>query len=537
MEKRYLLAFILSFFVLFSWSAITPKPQRTSSPSLSISSNKTFTKKRVNGSETDVSQRLRKGFPHKSDQEKKVVLSTEKLRVTFSTWGGNIVGVEIKDYHALLPLTQLMNISGYENKVFKIKEKTDRKVVYSFEEEDREIIKTYELNEGQYTVHSEIKIINKSSQNRMDSVNIDGLSIENFRMDSVKHKSSTYFRDRGLFEYVVATPKEILRKNKAYKFSSKERREKEGKVWWVGFRNRYFCALVKPQFGVTGYFINPINDKKLTITLEKQDLDLPSGGDVSLSALIYIGPEKLDILKKYKAGFEKIRRYYKFTLFDAIAKIIYGILQLIHKLIPNWGISIILIGTIVYFSMYPMTLRSMQSMRKMQALQPKMTALRKKYENNPQKLNKEIMELYRKHRVNPMGGCLPMLLQLPVFIGLYQVLWRSVAFKGAHFLWIKDLSEPDRLIILPRSFPIIGNEINLLPIIMMGIMFVQQKLTANNMGITDPQQLAQQKMMARIMPFFMGFIFYHFASGLTLYFTMFYLFSTFTQWKIRKDAQ
>ena len=393
------------------------------------------------------------------------------------------------------------------------------------------------MNEGEYTVHSEVNIFNKSSENRLDSVNIYAFSLDNSRMDTTKRQNPAYFRDRNLFEYVVATPKNILRKNKAYKFSSKERKEKKEKVWWVGFRNRYFCALVKPRFDVTGYFINPVNDKKLTITLEKQDLELPSGGEVSLSSLIYIGPEKLDILKKYKAGFEKIQRYYKFTLFDAIAKIIYGILQLIHKVIPNWGVSIILIGTIVYFSMYPMTLRSMQSMRKMQALQPKMTALRKKYENNPQKLNKEMMELYRKHGGNPMGGCLPMLLQLPVFIGLYQVLWRSVAFKGAHFLWIKDLSEPDRLIILSKSFPIIGNEINLLPIIMMGIMFVQQKMTTQNMATTDPQQVAQQKMMATIMPFLMGFIFYHFASGLTLYFTMFYLFSTFTQWKIRKDAQ
>ena len=130
-----------------------------------------------------------------------------------------------------------------------------------------------------------------------------------------------------------------------------------------------------------------------------------------------------------------------------------------------------------------------------------------------------------------------MLLQLPVFIGLYQVLWRSVSFKGAKFLWIKDLTEPDRLFILNNSYPVIGNEINILPIIMMVVMFFQQKLSAKNMAISDPAQLAQQKMMSRIFPLFLGFIFYKFSSGLTLYFTMFYLFSTYTQWKMSKEPK
>ena len=173
-------------------------------------------------------------------------------------------------------------------------------------------------------------------------------------------------------------------------------------------------------------------------------------------------------------------------------------------------------------------------MRKMQELQPKIVALREKYRDNPQKMSTETMELYKKYKINPLGGCLPMLLQMPVFIGLYQVLWRSVSFKGAHFLWIKDLSEPDRVAVLPFSLPFIGNEINLLPILMIFVMAIQQKLTAKSMGGMDPAQAAQQKMMAVIMPVFLGAIFYHFASGLTLYFTLFYTFSTIAQWKMSR---
>jgi len=201
----------------------------------------------------------------------------------------------------------------------------------------------------------------------------------------------------------------------------------------------------------------------------------------------------------------------------------------IYHVLPNWGVTIILISTFLYASMYPLTLRGMSSMKRMQALQPEINKLKEKYSDNPQKMNQEMMRLYKEYKINPLGGCLPFLLQMPIFIGLYQVLWRSVTFKGADFLWIKDLSMPDRFYVLPFEVPFVGRDINLLPLLMAIIMFFQQRITAKNMVITDPIQLQQQKMMGIMMPVLMGVIFYKFASGLTLYFTVFYLFSTFTQ--------
>ena len=123
---------------------------------------------------------------------------------------------------------------------------------------------------------------------------------------------------------------------------------------------------------------------------------------------------------------------------------------------------------------------------------------------------------------------------MPVFIGLYHVLWRTVEFKGAGFLWIKDLSSPDRLMTFPFSLPVIGNELNILPLIMIVVMAMQQRITAKNMVITDPAQVTQQKIMQTFFPFFIGFIFYKFASGLSLYFTIFYSLSTLTQWQMSK---
>ncbi len=534
MEKRFLLAFALSFFVLFAWSAITPKSPEKSNINYS---------QPVEIKRNAVHQRgaLDSTPPPQEVSEKSEVegilttLDLEKLTVRFSNLGGNLRNAHIKEFDTELPIINIGNVSGYENDVFVLEKETSNSVLYVYEDNDYKISKRFEVSKDDYTIQFEVKIQNKTEISRMDNLNIDGFLIDDGRVDNnVKKKSPTYMRDRALFEYAIYSKEGIYRKNRAFKFSHKERKEVEGKVYWVGFRNRYFCALIKPYFDVNGYFINPINDKKLKIQMQLRGEKIPPGGSTSFSSLIYIGPENLDILKKYDVGFEKIRRYYKFGLFDAIAKLIYSIMQMLHRVIPVWGVCIMFISIIIYFSMYPMTMRSMMSMRKMQAIQPKMAGLKEKHKNNPQKLNKEMMELYKKHKVNPLGGCLPMILQLPVFIGLYQVLWRSVSFKGSKFLWIRDLSAPDRLFIFPFSLPIIGNEFNLLPILMIFVMAFQQRLSAKNMAAKDPQQVSQQKMMMIIMPLMMGFIFYKFASGLTLYFTMFYLFSTFTQWKMSK---
>jgi YidC/Oxa1 family membrane protein insertase len=153
-------------------------------------------------------------------------------------------------------------------------------------------------------------------------------------------------------------------------------------------------------------------------------------------------------------------------------------------------------------------------MKEMQVLQPQVEELRVLHKNNPQRLNKEIMELYKAHKVNPLGGCLPMVLQIPVFFALYQVLSRTVALKGADFLWIKDLSEPDKLFTLPNSLPVIGNEINILPILMAIGMFFQQK---TSMVSISQNQAEQQKIMMIVMPIMFGVLFYHMPSGLVLY--------------------
>lgn len=481
-----------------------------------------------------------KDFPPSSSLEISVAeeiqrLESGKLTGEFSNLGGRLRSVLIKGYNASFPTSAIIGLQGYDQTAFSVEEKGWDSIVYVYEDSEVKISRSYRLSADDYAIEASTRILNKSDMSKMKDIIIDGAAFDMSKLN--KKDNGAYYahmQDKGLLEYVVSAQGGVHRKNNASRFSSKEDRQNAGRVDWIGFRSRYFCAIVKPQYPSAGYSIKTAGDEKISLNFEERGVNISSKEEKVFNHFIYVGPEKSELLVKYGFGLENIKRYYRFELFDGIAKIIYSIIYNINKVIPNWGLCIIIISLIVYFSMYPLTLKSMASMRKMQYLQPKIAAIREKYKDNPRKMNEETMELYKKEKINPFGGCLPMLLQMPVFIGLYQVLWRSVSLKGAKFLWINDLSEPDRLFIIPFHFPVIENEINFLPVVMTIVMGIQQKLTSRNMVVSDPAQAAQQKMMSVIMPVFMGVIFYRFASGLTLYFTMFYALSTWTQWKMSK---
>lgn len=521
MEKRFFLATLLSLTVLFVWTIITPRPVKLEHQ-LNIS--KTIENKE------DISKSA-SSLPQSTNQitAKTETIETPIFHVEFSNIGGTISKVTIKDYSYTLPIRNMGGSSDYANVEFKLEKLEEREIVYRHETPEFVIRHYYVVSDKEYTIEKRVVIQNRTDMSRLVNLQEQALVLDMSNLNSVKAQN----HDQALLEYVISSEGGMERKSSAFKFSPKEQKEAAAKVLWVGFRNRYFCAINKPLYDTDGYTVNPLNDKILELNVKAKEVNIAPKKEGVFSSLIFVGPEKNDLLAKYQSDFEDIKRYYRLTLFDTIAKIIYSLLNMIYKFIPNWGVSVILISIFIYLAMYPLTLRSMVSMRKMQELQPKVAALREKHKDNPQKMNIEMMELYKKYKVNPLGGCLPVLLQMPVFIGLYQVLWRSVSFKGAHFLWIKDLSEPDKLAILPFSLPFLGNEFNLLPIIMIVVMMFQQKLTSQNMGSSaDPNVILQQKMMTIIMPIFIGVIFYRFPSGLTLYFTVFYALSTLMQWKM-----
>jgi YidC/Oxa1 family membrane protein insertase len=300
----------------------------------------------------------------------------------------------------------------------------------------------------------------------------------------------------------------------------------------LGLRDRYSCLIIGAEDLPSAKAVIEKNNTLAEAGFDLDNIAVAPNSQVSYKSNIYIGPQDARYLKEKPTGYEDIIHY---GSFDFISVILLSVLRFFYNMSHNWGLALILLTSFVFFALYPLTLKQMRSMKHMQELQPQIELLRKTHKDNPQRLNKEIMELYRRNKANPLGGCLPIILQIPIFFGLYQALSRSIVLKGARFLWIKDLAEPDRLFMLENPLPFIGKEVNLLPILMTIATFFQQKLSSKTTTATSASA-EQQKMMAVIFPVMMLALFYHFPSGLALYWFLSTLLNVLLQWKTLKST-
>jgi YidC/Oxa1 family membrane protein insertase len=274
-------------------------------------------------------------------------------------------------------------------------------------------------------------------------------------------------------------------------------------VRWVGYSGQYFLETLIPtaDAGEARMWIKRHDEVVQTQLL------LPPG-QLRTRIDLYVGPKEIKILEAEEHG---LRRAVDLGWFTFIALPLLQALKLLHRVTGNYGIDIILLTVIIKGLFIPLTRSSLKSMREMQKLQPQMAKIREQFKDKPDEMNKEIMELYRRHKVNPLGGCLPMVLQIPVFVGLYNALLNAVELRHAPFAgWIHDLSAPDRLGTIQLPFV----EQPGIPVLtgLMGVsMFVQQLVTPATTA--DP---VQQRVML-IMPVMFTFMFINFPSGLTLY--------------------
>ena len=286
----------------------------------------------------------------------------------------------------------------------------------------------------------------------------------------------------------------------------------EGESSWAFASKKYFALITAP---LEGDFKRTraikLNEHEIANFALLPSVELAPGESRSQTFLLYTGAKEYNALKSYHRHFEALLSKGFFGTFRIWLLLA---LQFLFKYLHNWGWAIVVITILIKLAFTPLTHMSFESMKRMQALQPKIKAIQEKYKSEPQRMNKEVMDFYKKNKVNPLGGCLPMLLQMPIFIAFYQVLYQAIELKGAPFIfWIHDLSAPDKLITLPFSLPFLGDGLNVLPIIMMLSMIWQQKLTPTG---TSPEQA---KMMA-FLPIIFGFIFYNLPSGLVLYWTV-----------------
>jgi YidC/Oxa1 family membrane protein insertase len=273
--------------------------------------------------------------------------------------------------------------------------------------------------------------------------------------------------------------------------------ERQGAVQWAALQDKYFLSVLIPEQA------SAVTVKKEGDKLVSAAVRLPvAGSDSMLNLRLYAGPKEYDTLRSLQIGLEDTIDFGWFifgswSIVRAVAKPIFYVLRFINDYTHNFGVSIVLLTVAIKMLFVPLQYKSYKSMKQMQVIQPKIQAIQEKYKDDRDRLNKELIKVYRDHKVNPVGGCLPMVLQMPVFVALFNILYMTIDLRQAPLgLWINDLSVQDPYYVLP---------------IVMGVtMVIQQKITPTTM---DP---TQAKIML-LLPAFMTFLFINFPAGLVLY--------------------
>ncbi|MDD3293273.1 MAG: membrane protein insertase YidC [Geobacteraceae bacterium] len=371
------------------------------------------------------------------------------------------------------------------------------------------LTKTYVLRDDKTAMDLVVRIKNLSARERHFPVTL------NYGMNHEKD----YQKDYGYYDGVAYTDKVQTKdlahiKKKGYAFPEETR--------WVGFIKKYFALLVKPDAKILGGSAKA-DAQHLWGEIALEPLTVPAGGEGERNFLVYVGPQRYEALKSFGAGFEEVFSRGFFGLFKTG---ILMVLKFLNQYTNNFGWALVILTLLIKLLFAPLTHLSYASMKKMQILAPKMKAIQERHKKDPAKSQQELMQLYRRNKVNPMMGCLPMLIQIPVFIAMFKLLPEAIELHGAPFIgWIKDLSAPDQLMMLPFTVPVLNwNALNVLPLTMAISQVWYQKLMP-----AQPGSSPEQQMIMNIMPIFFGFICYNMPSGLTLYWTLQNLFSIVQQ--------
>ncbi|NBQ40181.1 MAG: membrane protein insertase YidC [Alphaproteobacteria bacterium] len=291
---------------------------------------------------------------------------------------------------------------------------------------------------------------------------------------------------------------------------------------WIGMVQHYFvAAILPPENAVREFYTRKLSENVYTAGVILPVVDIAPGASVSIAADLYAGPQYQDVLQKLAPGLDLVVDY---GFLIMLAAPLFWVLQTFHGFVGNWGVAIILLTVLLKLIFFPLSAASYRSMAKMKLVTPRLTKLREQYGNDRMKMNQAMMELYKQEKINPLGGCLPILVQIPVFIALYWVLLAAVELRHAPFYgWITDLASPETLFTIPG----IAMPVGVLPIAMMLSMIVQTKM---NPAPPDP---VQAKVMM-IMPFAFGIMFFWFPAGLVLYWFVNNLLSIAQQWQITR---
>ena len=551
MDKRTLLALGLSFLVFLVWSMLFgPKPKDTATDKQSTPTKEQTQQKEKpqpvledQSTPTGPKQYLVLGAGSGTGD---ITVETDLYIAIFSGTGPLIKSFKLKQYRSALeksaPPKELINVKnkngggfnlGFSGKnianINQAAYKVNRNEIdISSGDQPKELIYTLESPEG---IEIQTRFIFYADNYKIGlSVDVNNTSnsfIDDALSLNLIHLPKKTKRSYGAFEGMALLLADKLKEVKVGKLKDKQF---FGQISWIAREEPYFMsAIVDEKSRKLTAKSSILPDDEIKISYITPSLNLREGQKATENFTLYFGPRDLYILKSLN---KKLEKAINFGWFDIIAKPLLVSLRFFNKYLHNYGLTIILLTIIIKILFWPLTHKSYQSMKEMRKLQPMMAKIREKYKGNKQEMQKQLMSLHKTYKINPMGGCLPMIVQIPVFFALFRVLPNSIELRHAPFiLWIKDLSAPDRLFSFPFQIPYMAPPcgIPVLTIIMGASMFLQQKMTPTT---GDP---AQAKMMM-LLPIVFTFLFINFPSGLVLYWLVNNVLSIAQQYRINKQV-
>ena len=476
--------------------------------------------------------------------EKIVTLENDEVKLELSTWGAVVKKVTLKKYAkdcgpiseenppVVLDFSDSPLGAGETVEAFEASEVTTEEkcnfVKFTSGAKSREILlmnlDSYKLQFRDVGMSGSISL----GAMRMGDSKNDLLSVDSWAMDAGKGKPGVIHHgddDSPLKPYLVGGLSGGCSGSKSAAGMPEETTvEYPGAQTWIAVKNRFFVtALASCTEGNAGFSATVKRDMgAANYKPESVSVSVNFKGDVTKrTTTFFVGPKKQSLL--WDLGMKDVM---EFGMWRWLCYPLVWVLNLFNGWIPNFGVAIILLTILVRLLFWPLTRKSTEGMKKMQELQPLMKEIQAKYKDNPQRLQQETWQLYREKKVNPMSSCLPMLIQIPVFIALFNVLRSAVELRYAPFLWIADLSEPEGL--FASWFPFGG--LNLLPVLMAVSTALQSYFTPS----TGDKK--QQQMMMVMMPAMMLIMFYSFPSALSLYWFLSNIFSIVQMWLIRRQT-
>lgn len=461
-----------------------------------------------------------------------VVVRTPLQELVFSTAGGALVSVRLHHYHKRPGERVELIPAGGKGLLLSVKEReaqVDLATVGFVPDKEELVVGPGE--EGSLRLQADLgggRFVEKALRFNADRYGMDiDLRFSGFQEDT--EALVTWYRGIAVAENDAAVDLNEMRtlsymngELSEFQIKDKEKEpvEDKGPLQWIGVRNKYFLsAMAFPEDQRREDQLRYRMSGRPVVSAGPEyayQVGVRVGTSTVWKSIMYLGPLDYEKLAYYQVNLERAVNL-GWPVVREVSKLLLILFVALHKYVPNYGWVIIIFSLLVKIVVYPLTHKSYESAAKMQEVQPKLMALREKYKNDHQRLSRETMGLYKEAGVNPLGGCLPIVLQMPVFFALYQVFSGTIELRQAPFvLWIKDLSLPDEILVG-------GFGLHVLPLLMALSMLVQQKMT-----MKDPRQAA----LIYLMPAFMVFIFWSLSSGLVLYWTVFNVLTIGQQWLI-----